>query len=322
MTSALLSQATGSTTPTSTLGIVEGVASLWGRALSAATVSPGNAATDALTPSVLMMVGRGLVLKGEAVMELEVEGGSLTLHPVSEFEVTGPSRGPWSYVLELPSPDGSAVQRTVASERVLHLRWATDPERPWRGVGPLDGAATTARAAGRLEGGLADELGASVGVLLPVPRVDSQLQTDLGKLRGRLALVESTASGWGEGSRGAPRGDYRPQRVGADPPLALEPLRGSLALSIMGAAGVPPALLLGADAAGLRESYRVFQRLSVEPLSRSLLPELRLKLETPDLALSFEGLGAGDITGRARALRSLVEAGIELPEARHLTGLD
>ncbi|MDE0529572.1 MAG: hypothetical protein OXH85_12920 [Truepera sp.] len=60
----------------------------------------------------------------------------------------------------------------------------------------------------------------------------------------------------------------------------------------------------------------------MQPVARSLLPALRAKLETPDLVMTFDRLGAGDLTGRARALRSLTEAGVDLTEARRLTGLE
>ena len=42
----------------------------------------------------------------------------------------------------------------------------------------------------------------------------------------------------------------------------------------------------------------------------------------PDLVMTFERLGAGDLTGRAQALWSLTEAGVDLTEARRLTGLE
>ncbi len=161
-----------------------------------------------------------------------------------------------------------------------------------------------------------------MGVLIPTPSVDAQLQADLGKLKGRLALVESTAAGWGEGRSRAPRGDWKPQRIGADPPPALDTLRGSVGLSIAAAAGVPPALLIGGDSTGLRESFRAFLHSTLQPLSRLILPELQAKLDEPDLALTFEHLAAGDITGRARALGQMVKAGIELGEARRLAGLE
>lgn len=192
----------------------------------------------------------------------------------------------------------------------------------YTGISPGFRVPTTAKLAGRLETRLSEEAGAAVGVLIPTPHVDAQLQADLGKLKGRLALVESTAAGWGEGRTGAPRSDWKPQRLGADPPAGLEALRGSVGLSIAAATGVPPALLIGGDSTGLRESFRVFLHSTTQPLARLILSELQTKLEEPDLTLTFERMMAGDITGRARALGQMVKAGIELSEARRLAGLE
>lgn len=80
--------------------------------------------------------------------------------------------------------------------------------------------------------------------------------------------------------------------------------------------------LMGGDSTGLRESFRVFLHSTIQPLARLILPELQAKLDELDLALSFERMMAGDITGRARALGQMVKAGIELSEARRLAGLE
>ena len=47
---------------------------LWGRAMASASVSPSTAATRALTPAVLELIGRELVRKGEALFLLQVMG--------------------------------------------------------------------------------------------------------------------------------------------------------------------------------------------------------------------------------------------------------
>ena len=65
----------------------------------------------------------------------------------------------------------------------------------------------------------------------------------------------------------------------------------------------------------------MFLHSTVQPLARLVEVELAAKLEM-EVTLSFSGLGAGDITGRARALAQMVSAGIELPEARRLAGLE
>ena len=62
----------------------------------------------------------------------------------------------------------------------------------------------------------------------------------------------------------------------------------------------------------------MFLHSTIQPLARLILSELQEKLDESDLSLSFERMMAGDITGRARALKQLVEAGIELPAARRL----
>ena len=48
--------------------------------------------------------------------------------------------------------------------------------------------------------------------------------------------------------------------------------------------------------------------------------ELTAKLET-DVRLDWSELRAGDIAGRARALRSMIESGIDLTKAMSLSGL-
>ena len=49
--------------------------------------------------------------------------------------------------------------------------------------------------------------------------------------------------------------------------------------------------------------------------------ELGDKLDRPGLALDFSALFASDITGRARAFASMVQAGMEIERAAALSGL-
>ena len=72
-----------------------------------------------------------------------------------------------------------------------------------------------------------------MGQLLPIPQDGgdgdededplADLKADLKKLRGNVALVETTNAGWGERKGSAPQGDWVPRRMGADPPAAWEP---------------------------------------------------------------------------------------------------
>ena len=197
----------------------------------------------------------------------------------------------------------------------------------------------TGRLHGALEDALADESGGTRGHVLPVPQgpdpdaddddtadPNAQLRADVRTLRGRTALVETTAAGWGEGQGAAPRADWKPQRIGAAPPAPLVDLRDGSARAVLAACGVPPTLFgTGGDAAGAREAWRMFLHGSLQPVADLLAAELAVKLEAPDLALSFSGLFASDLQGRARAYRAMVgPQGPAVPEAdaRRLAGLN
>ena len=137
-------------------------------------------------------------------------------------------------------------------------------------------------------------------------------------------MVETTSAGWAEGRAAAPAGDWAVRRLGANPPASLVELRRDVEVSILGACGVPPGLVVsGADGTGQRESWRRFLHGSVQPVARLVEHELSEKLDAP-VTLSFARLGASDISGRARAWRSLVGKDATMPDAdaRRIAGLD
>ncbi len=86
---------------------------------------------------VLAAIGRDLLLRGESVWEIVVNG-DVGLYPLAQFEVVG-TRSSWDYQVEAEAPDGTATTRRLPGEQVIHLRYASDPQRPWKGLGPLDG---------------------------------------------------------------------------------------------------------------------------------------------------------------------------------------
>ena len=61
--------------------------------------------------------------------------------------------------------------------------------------------------------------------------------------------------------------------------------------------------------------------MTVLPLSAMLVRELQDKLET-DVSLSFNGLYAHDLIGRAAALKGMVAAGVPLDKALEESGLN
>ena len=242
----------------------------------------------------------------------------------------------WRYRVLLSGPSGS-ITRNLPAAAVVHGRYSVDPARPWAGVSPLAWASLTGRLHASIEDALADESGGTRGHLLPVPQgpdgdevdpdtgepVDplADLRADVAKLRGRTALVETVAAGWGEGSLAAPRADWRPQRIGANPPASLATLRTDSAMAVLAACGVSSDLFVHGDAAGQRESWRRFLHGSVQPLGDLLAVELADKLAVPGLALRFDRLFASDLSGRARAFQSLTGGGMDADRAAWLAGL-
>ena len=81
------------------------------------------------------------------------------------------------------------------------------------------------------------------------------------------------------------------------------------------------ALMPGSGAAGpsLREANRTFLSTTIEPLGLLISGETERVLEAP-VKLRHDRLAAADVVSRSRALKGLVEAGIQLEEAKGLVG--
>ena len=169
---ALLASAQGGGAPpiVSALAAVEICTGLWGRAFASATVTPTDRRTLALTPSTLESMGRELATRGEAVYALDVDdNGQVRLTPAARWEVRGGiDPESWRYDLEHETP-GGARKRNLPSAGVIHLRYATRPNKPWAGVSPLGMASETRALAGWIERRLAEEASTSTGYVLPIP---------------------------------------------------------------------------------------------------------------------------------------------------------
>ena len=295
---------------------------------------PDSLAARAVTPGVLASVGRELVRRGESLhlISLAGSGQSISLLPVGHWEVRGGSDpAGWVYLVSSTSPSGALVQRVVPAAGVVHCRYASDPRRPWAGISPLAYAGATAELASNLEKRLSQEIGGPVGHVIPIPGEIGAaeedplqgLRSDLNKLAGSVAIAETTQAGYGEGRAMAPTTDWRPIRIGAHPPDVLALLRSDSAQLVLSACGVPPGLaLLPSSGSGEKESFRRFLHSTISPALALIAAELQEKLEEPQLTLHAERLFAGDLTGRARALGQLVNAGVPLAEARRIAGLE
>ena len=158
----------------------------------------------------------------------------------------------------------------------------------------------------------------------PVDGNDStitNLKADIRKLRGKIALVESTSSGWaGDGAQQRPKSDWEARRLGAAPGAALIEQAALASREIYASCGVPLSLVIGSEGTGQREGFRRLLHSTIMPLGRIVSEELTRKFET-DIGLSFDGLFAADLSGRARAFQSLVGGGMDVSKAASLAGL-
>ena len=325
---ALVTAAAGSETANvQATAALEACAGWWARALATAEVRPQTPATMAVQPHVLAAIGRGLCRYGAALFVLDAGGGAgLRLHQAADWDVRGGADpDTWRYRVTLAGPD-TTESVDVPAAGVCHFRYATDPMRPWEGIGPLQAARESGKLAANVERHLADESGGPVGSIIPLPEGvngAAALKTALGKLRGNVALPETTAGGSGQGAGAAPHRDWRPERLGANPPAGLVSLRTEVGAAVAAACGIGPGLLsAAADGTGQRESYRRFLHATLRPLAAIVEDELRAKLDAADLALDFTDLQAADVQGRARAFKSLTDGGIDPPLAARVVGVE
>ena len=322
----ILSTATGASLALpSTTGALETCAGLVGRAFAGAEVKGPTWAQRALNPACLSMIGRSLIRQGEIVLAIDVAGEELVLWPVADHDVHGgydPTT--WTYRLNLAAPSYLATRDPVMSSGVVHIMYSRDPARPWHGVGPIESAALAGRLSAETVKMLADEASGPRGQLLPVPNTDgadstvTALKSDIRKLNGQTALVESMAGDWNAGGR-APA-DWTAKRLGANPPASLVELASQASREVLAACGISPALFDSRAAAAAREAWRQFLFGCVSPLGRIVSDELTRKLET-EVTLDWHELRASDLAGRARAFQSMVGSGMDLSKAAALAGL-
>ncbi|MYD12208.1 MAG: phage portal protein [Gemmatimonadetes bacterium] len=324
--SAILAGARGVAGSPVATAAVEIAAGAIGRALAAAKLADAPEGLDALlTPRLRLTAGRDLVRRGEVLLLILRDGGRLTaLLPASSWTVEGSApRESWRYRASLPGPSHH-LDVTVAGSEVLHLTWATEAARPWAGISPLTGAKLTAEILAESETHLRDEAKAPRGYVLPQTEQGEDalgtLEDQLKALKGGLALVQSVRS-QASTMGAAPAKDWEASRFGFNAPETLEVLRSATGKAVLAACGVPVEIVAPSDGTGQREAYRRFVALTLEPLGRTMASEIRAKLEAPSFALDFGPLMAADVTGKARAVQSLVGAGVPVSEALVIVGL-
>ena len=308
-----------------TAAAIEICAGVWQRGMSSAEVTPMNARTAALTPTLLGHIGRNLCLYGEVVASIDVRRGQVTLTPAQSWVVSGGlDRDSWVYECTFQTPSGSVV-RSLPSSRVLHIMYAQSSAQPWCGVSPLGQAGLTQSMLYNLESALAQEARTPTAYVVPVPdpKQAHQLTTDLRGSKGGLSLVPSTRSdaAWGMGQESTPGSDWQSMRLGMSPPLPVVELRSRAELSILAAAGVPVTILSLSDGTAKRADLARFLTLTLEPVGRIVTEQVGAALEVPDLKLDFSAASAADLASKGRVFGQLVSNGVSIADAAEVAGL-
>ena len=338
VTAILAAASGGGTRPALATAALETAATLYASALASCSISGPSSVTRALTAEWRASVASSLIRTGQALYIIGADPvDGLHLAPVSHWDVHGgPWPSSWIYRCERAGPSGTAWE-THPAATLLHLRWLTDPARPWAGVSPLQRAVDTASLSGWLEKRLSEEASGPVGSFLPVAKYDadpdadladadaaddplSQLRRDIGAARGQVLAVE-TAMAAADSPASAPRKDFQVARFGANPPRDLVELREQVTRDIGGACGIPRALLDStASGQAAREAWRVFVATAVSGLARRLEAQLYAQLGV-EVAIDTGALGGRDLLARAAVFRRLKEGGLTIADARDAAGI-
>ena len=313
---------------------LESCATLYASALSACPVSGPSSVTRALTAEWRAAVASALIRSGQTLYTIDADPtAGLALALVSHWDVHGgPRPSSWVYRCELAGPSTTAW-RTRSGAELLHLRWNTDPARPWAGISPLQHAADTGSLAGWLDKRLSEEASGPTGAFLPVAKYEagadlddpagdplSNLRRDIGASRGQTLLVE-TAMAAADSPASAPRRDFQVARFGANPPRDLVDLREQVTRDIGAACGVPRSLLDStASGQAAREGWRQFVATSIDGLARRIEAQILAQLGV-EVAIDSAALGGRDVLARASAFRRFKEAGMSLDDARDAAGI-
>lgn len=313
-------------------GGVAVAAGAYARAFSAATVT-GPAAVVSALQDVLACAGGAYARDGEFVARVHFHDDELRLRPVQIVDGEGPSSSPvWTVREAAPSGDYKDVK--VAAADLLHVVWHPDESTSGlRGEPPWCGG--LGRAAANVEDSMAREARLPVGHSLALSSA-SEWEDDAvdefydgmsdlvqtSSKTGFMPLLVQGASAIGGG--GGSGGSFL-KRFGSAYAAASPQLQAELTGAVLASCGVPP-LLLSRSLAGsaLRDAWRAFLSSACQPVadqlaraaSRTFAADIEIAVSSPSRHQT-----PADLVSRARAVGSLVNAGIEPDRALEIAGL-
>ena len=333
---AIEAQASAKVADASSTAAIEAVAGMLSRAFGDADVIAEPWARDAITPDWLMQVGRSLIREGASLSVVSMDGtGRAHLVPAAQWNFErydspgGDIEDGWQARVTTYGP-GSSHTRLLGRDRLVFVRWGTSPGTRYRGQGPTSWAHLTARLQGEAERSLGDEAAGPLAHILPVPAAVggdddtdddplAPLRADIGAARGKAVLTETTSAGWGDGKAAAPMLDWKPQRLGPNPPESMVAVADAAFSRMVAACGASVSLFTDADGTAQREAWRRWHLGTVQPLAKLLAHELTARLETT-VSLRLDKYPT-DLAGRASAFKALVTGGMAVTEAAAVSGL-
>ena len=311
------------------LAVVQSCAGLIGRSLAQVGISENARAI--LSPDLLYQIGRDLTLAGESLSVIGVRmDGSLYLSTAHTWDVTGDQPDPqtWRYRASVSTPSGDPREAIFDASDVLHFRMNCDPAEPYRGRNPLLCASLTTGLSALTERAIGEESASDFGQLLSVTHEhedDLARSADgvfskwhkLTRLQGgRLVIAQQRERGTGSGQFA------NLTRVQFDPAQSTIALRNDLQRDLCSLYGVPQSLLFGTgDGSLARELWRQFAITTISPIANMISREATVKLER-EVTVDMTSLRSSDFQGLSRAIRGLVDSGMDLESALRAVGLD
>ena len=315
------------------IAAIGAAARFYASCVSQFTIEPDRRELAGIVPH-LAAIGRNLALRGEWLGRIDVVDGRVVIIPSSHWTMMGgPNPANWIYEATEAGPSFTHTRRLTVDE-VVHIRIGVDSSAPWRGRAPVEDLGETLRLAFGIETSASDEAALPIARLISKKSDDGTnsalsalAQTgpiDQGNLDKLAAQFNDLLGYQGKANRTAVLGlptAATLDRIGLDYPNAVPPMRGCVELSCWRCFGIPAILFDSrAPGASYREAYRTLKRTTLAELATAIQAEIRDKL-ADTATVTTERLKASDITAEARAVGSLVTAGVDIAEARKIVGI-
>ena len=299
---------------------VEAVAGRVSRLMETAHVSGGPRAMQALTPTVLAMIGRSLIEWGESLHFLAYRmgpiGAEFYLVPAQhEWTVLG-GTDPEEWIVDATLTGAQTVyERSAARAAWLHVIRDAEPDYPWRGVSPLQRATVSAQLVRMAEDALVTEMRQPTKAIIPLPQgagVDTNtLRNDVQSLANQVVFPTTTQAGFGAGRGSAPLTDWKPQRLKPMPDAALVALADSASSKVVAALGAHPAIMGGGGGNGSvdREAHRQMRKQIMQPMAR-LIEENAWRVFRERIRITWDP-GVDALLVKTRSADTLVKMGVD-----------